>query len=101
MAEIVASDRFTGEGGYVEQLGFSNIGEQRQWGMILHHMAALAYIPSSTLVSHRNVIVKADFNDEDEAGSPHLNRNDVVYPRCPAVHVQPPQLIENIRKLLI
>lgn len=69
--------------------------------MILHHMAALAYITSSTLVSDRNAIVRADFNDGDQTGSSHLNRNDVVYPRCPAVHIQPPQLIENIRKFLI
>lgn len=69
--------------------------------MILHHMAALAYKTSSTLVSDRNDIVRADSNDGDETGSSHLNRNDVVYPRCPAVHIQPPQLIKNIRKFLI
>lgn len=65
MSEIAASGRLTGEGGYVQQFGFSNIGEQRQRGMILHHMAALAYITSPTLGSQTNVIVKAGFNDED------------------------------------
>lgn len=62
--------------------------------MILHHVAALAYITSSALVSQRNVTVKADVSDEDEGGSAHLNRNGVVYPGRPAVHIQPPQLIE-------
>lgn len=60
--KIVASDTRTGQGGYVEKFVFSDIREQRQWGMILHHMATMAYIASSSLVSQRNLIVKVDCN---------------------------------------
>lgn len=62
---IAASDGLTGEGGHVEQFVFSNVGEQRQRGMILHHMAALADITSPTLDSQRKVIVRASFHHGD------------------------------------
>lgn len=60
LIKLVASDTRTGQGGYVEKFVFSDIGEQRQWGTILHHMATLAYVTSPSLVSQRNLSVNAD-----------------------------------------
>lgn len=55
------SEKLTGEGGYVPQFVFIDVGKQRLWGVILCDMAALAYKASSTLW-HKSFVKAADFS---------------------------------------
>lgn len=53
----------TGESGRVSQFAFTDIGEERQLGVILCDVAALAYVTSSTLenkIPENNAEVKTD-----------------------------------------
>lgn len=72
--------------------------------MILHNMAALVHKTGSTLDSSNteHIFVKTeDKGLAEQEYAPYLNRDCVVCPRSHAIHIQPPQLIENIGQFLV